>query len=178
MLKSIIPFILIFALYLFMTFDLAGGESLQQIENQRTFLLASTVILFLIFCIISIQYFKKNNTRNAYGLIILPFVILILVVGYYFKNYNFHTELDQNIWKKEEWKPLNMAATLVNEDELKGLSYEEVIELLGTGFDQYYNEENNNGYIKYHIEKSWTLTIFFEKGVAVRSELRLPRMMT
>lgn len=161
-----------------MTFDLVGGESLQQIENQHTYLLSSTIVLFLTLSVFSIQQFKKNNTGRASGLIILPFVILILVVSYYFKNYNFYTELDQNIWKTEEWKPLNMAATLVKENKLEGLSLEEVIELLGSGFEKFYDGENKIGYIKYHVENSWTLTIILKNGMVNISELRLPRMMT
>jgi len=122
---------LLFFLYIILTFYLAGGESLQEIENQRTILL----LLSMLGCGLTVlecrRFIKIGKKYAAIGIGILPFGVLILVSVYYFANYNYHTNFDKKTWQQEKCKPFDMAVTLVKDNELIGITRDQLIELLG-----------------------------------------------
>ncbi|MEL6671590.1 MAG: hypothetical protein AAFR61_05340 [Bacteroidota bacterium] len=87
--------------------------------------------------------------------------------------------MDATIWKQQPWKPLGMAIQLLESQELIGMNRNEVKHLLGEGFENSYDYSlSDRGYVSFHIEKEWTLTILFQHKVVTQTSLRRPRMMT
>jgi hypothetical protein len=165
--------------YFLLTFDLVGGETLQEIENQRTALLVSSIIIAGFTVLVCRHFIKTGKKYVAIGTSILPLLTLIMVSAYYINNFNYQTPLDQTIWKQEKRKPFDMAASLVKDNVLIGMTRTEVKEMLGSGYEEGYGNVNpNKGFISYLIKEEWTLNIYFENDKVTGVKLRLPSMMT
>jgi drug/metabolite transporter superfamily protein YnfA len=165
------------ALYLvfgLLTFSLAGGETLRQIESQTTALLIGTIIAVTIAAMTFRHFFKTGRKFAAYGIGILPLVALVIVGVFYFDSLHSHTQFDKTVWQQDKWKPLNMATTLVKEKKLIGLTRQEVKEMLGQGFEEHADANTDRGSILYLVKEDWTLTVYFQKDKVVDTELRLP----
>jgi drug/metabolite transporter superfamily protein YnfA len=165
------------ALYLLfglLTFSLAGGETLQQIESQTTALLIGTIIVAIIAIMIARQYIKTGRKFAAYGINVFPLTALVIVGVLYFDSLHSHTQFDKTVWGQDKWKPLNMATTLVKEKKLIGLTRQEVKEMLGQGFEENGDANTDRGSILYLVKEDWTLTVYFQKDKVVDTELRLP----
>lgn len=164
-----------FVLYVFIRFNLAGGETLEQTETEAIIKLLAAAVPAVLAIYIAQKFFNRGRKAAAYGMSILPIIVLIANIFIYLLNYHYHTPFDKTTWQKAEWKPLNMAATLVKEEnKLMGKTRHEIQQMLGTGSSE--NEQAANGLdaISYIVEKNWTLTIYFQNGVVVKSEMRLP----
>ncbi|MGB0428940.1 MAG: hypothetical protein ACPGLV_00605 [Bacteroidia bacterium] len=171
--------IVIALLYFLMTFNLAGGETFQEIEIQRTALLVLAIIIAVLTALVSKRFIRTRRMYTAIGTGILPLVTFIAVTVYYLNNYNYHTNFDQTTWQHKKLKPFDMATTLAKDNELIGMTRTEVKTLLGKGFEKGNDNVNpNKGFITYLVEQDWTLTIFFENDVAVEVKLKLTRMLT
>ncbi|MCH2232263.1 MAG: hypothetical protein MK105_18150 [Crocinitomicaceae bacterium] len=165
--------------YFLLTFDLAGGETLQEIENQRTAVLILSIVIVGFTVLVCRRFINTGKKYVAIGTGILPMLTLIMVSVYYVNNFNYQTPLDQTIWKQEKWKPFDMAASLVKDNVLIGMTRAEVKELLGSGYEEGYGNVNpNKGFISYLVKQDWTLDIYFENDKVVDVKLRLPSMMT
>jgi hypothetical protein len=164
----------IYLVFLFLTFDLGGGETLRQIENQRTALLIGTIIVAIIAAMTARNFLLTGRRFAAYGISVLPLVSLVIVGVFYFNNMNSHTKFDKTIWEQDKWKPLNMATTLVKEKKLIGMTRQKVKQMLGQGFEENGNTFNDRSSIKYLVKEDWTLTVYFQKDKVVETELRLP----
>jgi hypothetical protein len=164
----------VFLLYMFCIFDLAGGETLRQIENQRTALLVITIALAIAIFPFIRKLMTTGRKSKAYGMSIVTIAALIGVGIYYTANLSYFTSFDKTVWQQSEWKPLDMAKTLVKEKKLTGLSRQEVKDMLGEGKEGHRDEATGKGSIKYMINHDWTLTIYFQKDSVVNAELRLP----
>jgi hypothetical protein len=166
-------------LYFISIFDLAGGETLQEIESQRTASLVLAIIIAGLTVIVYKHFIRTGKKYTAIGTGILPLLLLISVTVYYFDNYNYRTTFDQTTWQQEKWKPFDMAATLVKDNELIGKTRTEVKEMLGQGHEECYGDENTDkSFISYLVKKNWTLIIYFENNIVIDTKLRLPTMMT
>jgi hypothetical protein len=148
---------IVYLLFLFATFNLAGGETLRQIESQRTAFLIITIMLAVLAAGVARQYLKKGNKFTAYGISILPMIAVVIVAAVYIVNFNYSTQFDKTTWEQSDEKPFNIAATLVKQNKLKGLTRQEVKAMLGQG-----------------AEENWTLTIYFQHGKVTDAGLRLP----
>jgi hypothetical protein len=164
-------------LYLLLTFDIAGGETVQEIENQRSALLVLAIIVAGLALTVVRQYLKKGKRSAAFGTGILPAVVLIPVIAYYANNFNYRTTFNKTTWEQAKWKPLDMAATLVKDKKLIGLTRIEIKGMLGQGVREHGDDKSKRGLISYLVKEDWTMTIFFEKDKVVDTQLRLPMMM-
>jgi len=160
--------------FFIVSFNLAGGETLQQIEFQNTLLLVTTLLLVLSAAIAARRHFKKGRKYTGYGVSLLPLVAFIIALVYYLDNFTYHKPFDKVTWEKAKMKPLEMAAALVEENKLLGLSRQEVEKKLGPGDENYNNMESGRASISYSVGKEWTLTVYFEKNIVIDAELRLP----
>lgn len=165
---------LIYLIALLMTFDLGGGETLQQIENQSIGLLIITLLLSIVVVLTAKHYWKKAKKFTAYGISILPITCLLIIAAFYINSLNFYAQFDKTVWNQSKWKPFKMSATLVKGKKLIGLTRIEVKQLLGQGSQEYVNKSTNRGSIMYPVQNDWTLTIYFQNDRAVDTELRLP----
>src|SRR5690242_16554796 len=146
----------VYLLFLFLTFDLGGGETLPQIENQRIALLIITIIVTIIAVMTARHFLKTSRKYTAYGISALPLIAFVMVGIFYFDNLNSYTKFDRTIWEQDQWKPLNMAATLVKEKKLIGLTWQQVKEMLGKGFKEHRDDNTDRGSISYLIKEDWT----------------------
>ncbi|MCB0762993.1 MAG: hypothetical protein KDC12_15815 [Flavobacteriales bacterium] len=171
--------IVLYLLYLVSIFDLSVGETLQEIENQRTILLVLTIIIAGLTVLVSRRFIRAGKKYTAIGTVILPLLALLAVTVSYFNNFNYHTTFNHTTWQQDMHKPFDMAATLVKDKVLIGMTRIEVEEMLGQGHEKSYGDQSQgNGYVSYLVEHSWTLIIYFEKDIVVDTKLRLPYMMT
>ena len=160
--------------FLFLIFDLGGGETLRQIENQRIALLIITIIVVIIAVKTARHFLRTGRKFTAYGISVLSLIAIVIVGAFYFDNLHSHTEFDKTIWDQDKRKPLNMATTLVKENKLIGMTRLEVKEMLGPGIEEYGNPNTDRGSISYLVKDNWTLTVYFQKDKVVETELRLP----
>lgn len=156
-----------------MTFNLAGGETLSQIDNQNIALF----VLSLIFLAIAFYFFKKYNKANkkfaAFGIIITP--LFIVIAGIFYLTSNFKTtKFDKAIWTQSKIKPEGMAKSLVRQNTLSGLTRNQVKALLGQGSEEYGKENDDRGSILYLIKNGWTLSIIFHKDKVTEIQMRQP----
>ena len=164
----------VYLLILLMTFNLAGGETLRQIENQRMGLLIITLLLAILAGITVIRFLKSGKKFTAYGISILPIIAVIIVTVYYVANLNSHKQFDRAVWEQSKWKPFDMASTLVKENKLIGLTRQQVKDMLGQGSEEYGDKNTHRGSILYLVQDDWTLIIYFQKGKVIDIKLRRP----
>lgn len=167
-----VVFVVLFFLLAMASF--AGGETLQDMENLRIAILLIAIILVVIAVMIGRRFTKTGRKSVAYGISVLPVITLVIVGVFFCYNINYHTEFDTALWGKDKRKPFNMAATLVKEDKLIGLTRQEVKKMLGEGDEEYGNPDTDRGAILYLVEEGWTMTLYFQKDKVVEAGLRQP----
>lgn len=162
---------LVAVIYLFMTFDLAGGETLDVIEGQNIAMFIISLLLLSLAVWFAKVSFRKGRKQVAYGAILFPCLVFIAASVYLIdQNFNY-TNFNKSTWQDATSKPEKMAKSLVKEKILIGLTRQQVKEMLGPGSSEYGNE---NGSIEYHVANDWTLTIIFEQNKVVETHLRQP----
>lgn len=154
---------LIYLLVALLTFNLGGGETLSTIEAQRTAWLFFTLIVGLVAGNIARGRIRSGNISFAYGIRIMTLIVVIFVTINHFNNIIISTPFNKAAWDKYEYKPYRMAATLVKNRTLIGMTGQQVKDLLGEG-----------GSFRYNVIGDWTLTLYFENGRVEGAEMRLP----
>lgn len=151
-----------------MTFDLGGGESLQQVEMERAVLLCITLFLTIVAGGTARGYVKKGDKPTAWGIGSASLLVLIFASVYYLSILSFAVPFDKKVWVQGGSKPFNMSAALMKSKKLIGMTRGQVDNLLG--------EANKEGewYKDYDVEDDWTLTVGFKDGKVVNVSMRLP----
>ncbi|MBS1655672.1 MAG: hypothetical protein JSU05_12550 [Bacteroidetes bacterium] len=157
-----------------MTFNLAGGETLLEEENERLLILLVVVGLFIFTLIIARDFRKTGKKYTAAGIIIPPFFILLFTSGFYIYEFNFHTSFNKTEWDQSKVKPFKMAATLIKEKKLIGLTIQEIEDKLGQTSKENINSQTGDGSLSYRVNPDWTFSIYFTNGKVTGSELRRP----
>lgn len=165
---------LISFLLLLLTFNLAGGETLSQIENQNITQLIISIFLLFIAIIIARYYIKSNKKYAAIGMLVVPVVVVIAATIYLLGQNFYHADFDKIAWRQSKRKPERMAKTLVKENILIGLTRAQVKEMLSEGTEEYGDVNSERGSIVYLVQNDWTLIVLFQKDKVVETKLRLP----
>lgn len=177
LLSLIVSIVIVGIVYLFfflLIFDLAGGETLNQVENQNMIAVFISMLLFVIGIIYCRRYYKNNKKYTAVGITIFPLAVMIAATVYLFdQNFN-QTAFDKTIWAQSVRKPEKMAKKLVKEKTLIGLTRTEVKQILGEGAEEYGDKNTDRGSLIYHVEEEWTLSVIFRYDKVIETEMRLP----
>ena len=160
--------------FFFLTFNLGGGETIRQIEDQNSIFLIMTVLQAIVIALAIRGLLTKRQAHKACGVGAMSLIIFICAMVYYIDNFIPHNSFETVLWMKSQQKPLGMAATLVEKEKLVGLTRQEIEKLLGKGDEHSGDSNTERGSISYFIENNWTMTVYFEKDRVVSSELRLP----
>lgn len=156
-----------------MTFNLAGGKTLSQIDNQNIALIVLSLIILTIALYFFKKYYKTNKKLTAFGIIIIP--LALVITGIFYLTLSFKTtQFDKAIWTQNKMKPEDMAKSLVRRNTLLGLTRNQVKALLGQGSEEYGNENDDRDSILYSVENGWTLSIIFHKDKVVETQMRQP----
>lgn len=156
-----------------MTFNLAGGETLSQIDNQNIALLILSFIVLIIAFYYFKSYYKTNKKFVAFGIIITP--LILFIGGAFYLTINFKTaKFDKAIWEQSKIKPDEIAKSLVRQNTLLGLTRNQVKAMLGQGSEEYGDVNSDRGSIIYPVKNSWTLSVIFQKDKVVEVQLRQP----
>jgi hypothetical protein len=174
-LTAIVTGLIIFG-FVLLTFNLAGGETLDEEEGQHIAYLIISILLVAIAIGFSRRYFKKNKAF-AYGIIVPPFLLFIAMIVFVFRDQSYTTNFDQHTWKQSTWKPEGMAKTLVKKNRLIGLTRQQVKAMLGDGSEEF-GINSDRGAIIYRIENNWMLSIIFQNDAVVETIMKRPGMMT
>lgn len=166
------------ACYFIFTFNLAGGETLQEVESQRVLLVFLAIFILGIAVRVCIRYLKAGEKYRAIGTGILPLTLFILVGAYYIDSYNYHQQFEQKVWKQRVVKPFDMAVTLVKGNKIIGMTKAEVKQMLGKDYEEFTSTTSMKSYMYYLVEQKWRLGVVFENDVVVDVKLQLPRMMS
>jgi len=158
---------------LFLTFNLAGGETLNQIDGQNVGLFILTIAVLAIAFYFCKKYYTTNKKFTAFGIIITPFFLFIFGIFYLTSSFK-TTKFDKVIWTQNKFKPDDMAKSLVRHNTLIGLTRNQVKTMLGQGSEEYGNENNDRGSILYSVTNGWTLSIIFNKDKVVETQMRQP----
>ena len=161
-----------------LTFDLAGGETLNQIEGQDILYLVISVLFFTMAIILARPFFKKGKKSIAYGILVVPFLIVVSLTIYIVKEDFYKERFDSVTWKRTTRKPEGMAKTLVKKKKLIGLTRGQAKEMLGEGNEEYGDKTSDRGSIIYLVENDWTFMVLFKKDTVVETEMRRARLMT
>ncbi len=165
---------IVYLCFFLLTFNLGGGETLDQIENLNIAILIISILLFAIAVIYARRYFKNNKKYTAIGITIIPIMVTITAAIYFFTQNLSHTKFNKAIWTQSEWKPDKMAKTLVKEKILIGLTRTQVKQMLGEGAEEYGDKNTDRGSIIYHVQNDWTFSVIFQYDKVVETQLRLP----
>ena len=161
-----------------LTFNLAGGETLNQVEGQNIMYLIFSGVLLGIAIMYAMPYIKKGNKFTGYGIMVTPFLLLIAITIYVVKEHSYIDKFDQVVWKQARWKPEGMAKALSQKKKLFGMSRAQIKEMLGEGSEEYGDINSDRGSIIYSVENDWTFSVLFQKDKVVNTEMRRPRLMT
>ena len=156
-----------------LTFDLGGGESLDEVESVQIAGLLISIILFALALAYGWRCIKKGKTSFAIGIILIPFATAIAMTVYVVREQS-TARFDRSTWIKSKWKPDDMAKGLVKSQTLIGLSRTQVKQLLGNGSEEYGDDKSDRGSIIYSVQNNWTLSILFEKDKVTATEMRQP----
>lgn len=159
---------------IFMTFNLGGGETLQELENHRTAMLIITLLLVLGAGWIARDFISNQKKYTAKGIRVMALLCLLVVIANYVYNLTIPTEFDKVKWEQPGSKPFHMAATLVKRDTMIGLTLQEAKKLLGPGSRESVDVNTGNGALQYFVNNDWTLSVLFLNGKVVETRLRLP----
>ncbi len=164
----------VYVCFLLLNFDLAGGETLRQTENQNIQQLFISVALLLIAIFFARQYFKNGKQPIAYGIVAFLLLFVLATTFYLVKQNSYPTQFDKTIWAKSKRKPDDMAKSLVRQRTLIGLTRAQIKALLGEGAEEYGDSNTEGGSILYAVENGWTLSIIFKKDKVIETGLRQP----
>lgn len=157
-----------------LTFDLGGGETLQEIELQRNVVLTTTLLMVLTAGWIARDVLKNQKQNKARGIRVMALICLLVVAGNYVYNLTIPTSFDKTKWGQSEYKPFHMAATLVKRDTLIGLTVQKATELLGSDGRNSVDAYTGTGSFQYHVHDGWTLIVIFKNGKVVETLLHQP----
>ncbi|MFT3705554.1 MAG: hypothetical protein QM802_24505 [Agriterribacter sp.] len=160
--------------FLFITFNLAGGETLDQAENANIIRLIVSVLILINAIFISRGYINRNKKYTAYGIIVFPLIVVVMTTAYLIDQNFYHTKFNKTVWGQSECKPERMAKGLVKEKILIGMTRAQVKQMLGNGTEQYEDTSSDKSSMLYLVKNDWTLIVFFEDDKVVKAELRLP----
>lgn len=160
-----------------MTFDLAGGDTLQQMEGERAGWFILTIFLTGVSIYIAIEYKKKKRKFTAYGILSVAIIAFAFAAINCSKNI-MNTPFNKQGWEKPGYKPYGMAATIVKMKSLNGRTKKEVLALLGTPDEAYEDKTVAFASLTYRVENDWTLRIYFKNDKVSDADMRLPGMMT
>ena len=160
--------------FLFLTFNLAGGETLGQIESKNIVQLIITTLILIIAIFSARRYIKSSKKYSAYGIVAIPLLLFLATTAYYFDNNIYDTKFDKTVWKQSNPKPEKMAKTLVKENSLMGMTNAQIKEMLGDATEEYWNVSSESGSILYSVKNNWTLVIILKHNKVLETKLRLP----
>lgn len=122
----------------------------------------------------------KGKKFRALGVGPLPAITAILVVIYCINNlnYSYTSQFDKIVWAGSEEKPLGMVVTLAKENKLIGMTRSEVIEMLGKGKEESFDETAQRGWLLYSVKNNWRLIIRFENNRVKETVIKRPGLFT
>lgn len=163
---------LLYAVVLLATFNLAGGETVGQLEKQRTGTLLAMLFFSILISVGTRPVIKYRSRFVGYGIRLVSLIsMLAAVIGCQVNQYS---SFDKAVWLQSAPKPFDMSATLLNSNKLKGKTRQEVKLLLGDGLHESGDPDAERGTILYAVEEGWTLTLYFTCDRVVDAELRSP----
>ena len=149
-----------FLTYSIFSFFFIEVETLQQDEKSRISSLVFAIVLLVITVIICILLSWKKRKYAAFGVIPIPFTILILIVIFILSNLLFPTPFKISEWNKSKDKPFYMAVTLEKENKLIDKSRQEIKRTLGEDYLGENIDATNNSTITYMVQGNWLLFIY------------------
>jgi len=163
---------ILYVIMLLATFNLAGGETLRQLEKQRIGILIVIIFFSILIYICTVPISKYRNRFTSYGIRLVSVISILLgIIGCQVSQYS---SFDKAVWLQSAPKPFDMSATLLNSNKLKGKTRQEVKLLLGDGLHESGNRDDEKGTILYAVDEGWTLTLYFTCDRVVDAELRSP----
>lgn len=174
---GIVAFAMLGILFLLLTFNLAGGETLEQLQGHRWLLMILTMILAGVFTNMTFRWVKGKRRIVAYGSRVVIIVAVIAATGYLVDGY-VYTAFDKQIWDRSVYKPFRMAAGVSKTDNLMGFSETKIKSLLGTPAEEFDYIGNGKSGMIYNVDDGWILRLDFADGKLTEMELRSPSMMT
>jgi hypothetical protein len=93
----LIPGVILCPLYIaffFFTFNLAGGETIRQTENQNSTFLAMNAALAIVIAFVIRWLWTKREQYKAYGVGVLLLIIFISAIVYYIDNFIPHKSFE------------------------------------------------------------------------------------
>jgi hypothetical protein len=171
LLISALILLLIFFIWIFITFNLGGGETFDELKTQAAALLIALGIFLGVVAFRMKTSLKSGQKEAALGSGILPAIAFMMALIHYTHYLNHHIPFNKATWCASEKKPFDMTVSLVKEHQLIGLSKQRVKDLLGPALE---NEVEHTGYhaITYYVGGSWILTISFKNNKVVETGLR------
>ena len=170
--------ILIFAAFLlvfvFLTFNLAGGETIEQIEHQNLYFMILAAIPAVWLGFRTRHYIKTDQRPRATIRGSAALTVVICIVVFYIFTMIPHRSFDKDNWLRPDRKPLAMAAELVEDRKLIGLNGKQIEQMLGKPAENSENPNSIRGGVSYQVEDGWKMTIYFESDKVVETELRQP----
>ncbi|MDA3614844.1 hypothetical protein [Polluticaenibacter yanchengensis] len=159
-------------IYLVSTFNLAGGESIEQIKNSTYIQLLLSLIIFLFALFFTFRLLKKEQKTKAIGVIIIPGLLFLYMSAFVIEYEIEFQKFNREVWMNSRFKPLGMSKTLYFDNSLIGLSKNDIISILGHPSSEFSSIENPKSYIDFMIDGNWTLTIYFLNDIAISQSLR------
>ena len=157
-----------------MTFNLGGGETLQELEVHRTAMLIISLLLVLAAGWAARDFINRQKRFTAYGIRVMALLCLLVVTGNYLYNLALPMEFNKAKWEQPGSQKYHMAATLVKRDTLIGFTKQQVVDLLGSNDGNLAYRTSPDGSLEYSTHHQWLLIVRFENGIVVETELRQP----
>lgn len=156
---------------LFSTFSFAS-ETLQEKENRDALFFFVALIVVLATIIIIVRLIKAGLKYSAYGMvlpILIGFYVSFKLGEIYVGNLSNVESFSRHKWVQEENKPFKMARTLVVNDELIGLTQQNLVQKLGMGKETL--RRDNSVLLEYDTDRNWTLRVEVINGIVVNAVL-------
>lgn len=153
------------------SFDLFGTRQAKDPEGFDGEIFYLTLILVMINCFVSIFLITKKRRFSAAGSsapLILGFTILIWFGKDYFNKSTYYESFDRVQWTANTNR-VKMARKLVKEEELLGLSKDDVTQKLGQGFE---TTDNDRPVLLYNVDGDWMkLALLFERDKVSEADI-------
>lgn len=162
-------FIAVMISFLLLTFNLAGGET---IENRSIHLFILWGLIILLSAITSwASYVKYTHSKRytAYGTGAAAFAQLLFFFFILYQTWFTTVPFERQQWRQKHTLP--MAVYLHQEKILYGYTPEQVSKLLGQPNDSYTGREKELGYMAYYLQyqnETWVLYIYFNSKQEVK----------
>ncbi len=166
MIYGIITFFLLIA-----TFSLSS-ETLTEKENRETFFFLTAFIVTIVTIISAFKHFKNERKFSAIGISTASLIscYATMMLGLIcFDNLNYYGKFDKRQWSQAEFKSFKMAKTLAKDDELIGLTKQQVIEKIGTTKEFLINPKCN--LLEIPTDENWHLRVEFKNDTAIKAYL-------